>query len=271
MTRSSRITSGDSARAWKTASRALPCLADRLDVRLGAEQKPKPAADDSVVVDDEDANAHGSGTSATIVVPERSLDSISRRPSRSASRSRIPSNPTPPSRVVVVSKPDPSSSITAATAVSRRATETLIRRALACLTTFVSASWTTRKSAVSTSLGSRVLAERGVEVDLDAGLLGERLRQPLERGDEAEVVEHLRTQLDREAADVLEREDDVLPQLGACSLSGMPGERLLERLETEQDRGERLAGLVVKLARKAAALELLRLHDPAQRVARDAL
>ena len=43
------------------------------------------------------------------------------------------------------------------------------------------------------------------------------------------------------------------------------------RLQPEQDRGQRLPGLVVQLARKPAAFELLRLDDAPQRVARDSL
>lgn len=46
------------------------------------------------------------------------------------------------------------------------------------------------------------------------------------------------------------------------------GTRLLEQL-AEQDRGERLAGLVVQLAGETAPLQLLGLDDPAQRVAGD--
>ena len=44
-------------------------LADRLDVGLGVEHAAEPGADDGVVVDDEDADRHGSGTSAATVVP----------------------------------------------------------------------------------------------------------------------------------------------------------------------------------------------------------
>ena len=46
--------------------------------------------------------------------------------------------------------------------------------------------------------------------------------------------------------------------------------RLLDRLQPEQDRGERLPRLVVQLAREPAALELLRRDDAAERVALDA-
>ena len=46
-----------------------------------------------MVVDDQHANAHRSGTSATSVVPERSLDSIRIVPPSSAIRSRMPISP----------------------------------------------------------------------------------------------------------------------------------------------------------------------------------
>ena len=52
---------------------------------------------------------------------------------------------------------------------------------------------------------------------------------------------------------------------------GLVAERLLERLQPEQDRGQRLPRLVVELAREPLALELLRLHDAADGVPRHAL
>jgi hypothetical protein len=83
------------------------------------------------------------------------------------------------------------------------------------------------------------------------------LSEPLERGHEAEVVERLRAQLDREPADVLERRAHELAQLRRAAVSvALPF--VLERLEPEQDRRERLAGLVVQLAREPRPLELLR-------------
>ena len=45
------------------------------------------------------------------------------------------------------------------------------------------------------------------------------------------------------------------------------GDCAVEPLEAEQDRGQRLAGLVVQLAREPLPLELLGGDDPAQRVA----
>ncbi len=44
---------------------------------------------------------------------------------------------------------------------------------------------------------------------------------------------------------------------------------VLDRLQTEQHRGQLLAGLVVQLTGEATAFELLRLDDPSQRVACD--
>ena len=115
MTTSSRITSGFSARASKTASRGVAGLADRLDVLLGLEQQPQAGADDGVVVDDQHADAHRSGTSATSVVPAPGARLDLEPPVESATRSRMPTSPTPSSRTARGSKPRPSSSITAAT------------------------------------------------------------------------------------------------------------------------------------------------------------
>ena len=109
-----------------------------------------------------------------------------------------------------------------------------------------------------------------LELDSHPGLLGERLAQALERRDEAEVVERLRPQLDREPADVVQRLDDLLAHGGECRCPLLVGPRLLDRLQAEQHRRQLLAGLVVQLAREPAPLELLRLDDPAQRVAGNA-
>ena len=62
------------------------------------------------------------------------------------------------------------------------------------------------------------------------GLLAERLGQPLERRHEAEVVEHLRPQLDREPAHVLQRRDDELAQRRDDLARAVALDRLLERL-----------------------------------------
>ena len=56
-------------------------LADRLDVLLGVEEQAKPGPDDGVVVDDENPDAHRTGTSTTSVVPLPVADSIVTDPS----------------------------------------------------------------------------------------------------------------------------------------------------------------------------------------------
>src|SRR5665811_2328549 len=118
-------------------------LADGLDVGRRVEHVAQPGPHDRMVVDDQDAD-HLRGTSATIVVPAPSLDSICSRPFSSAMRSSIPTRPRPSSRPAPASKPRPSSSITAITLPLLRVTRTLTELARACLTTLVSDSWTMR-------------------------------------------------------------------------------------------------------------------------------
>ena len=104
---------------------------------------------------------------------------------------------------------------------------------------------------------------------LGGPLLGERLDEPFERGHEAEVVERRRTELDGEAADVLQR-------LTTSSRSSASAARAVLRGASSTPRGR--AGSRSAPARsrrgaraRGAALDLLRLHDAAERVARDAL
>ena len=77
-------------------------------------------------------------------------------------------------------------------------------------------------------------------------------------------------QLDGQAAHVVQRLEDLLAdggqRLGALAV--VPG--LFDRLQAEEHGGQLLTGLVVELARQASAFELLRLDNPAQRVAGDA-
>ena len=76
----------------------------------------------------------------------------------------------------------------------------------------------------------------------------------------------LRPQLDRQAANVLQRgHDQIAHVLARRRASGLPGRRcLLDRPQPEQDRRQRLPGLVVQLAGQPASLQLLRLHDAPQ-------
>ena len=99
-----------------------------------------------MVVDDHDPDpvAHGVGTSATIVVPAPSLDSIFSTPPISASRSRMPRSPRPSPFPPPPAIPRPSSSITTLTELGPCARTTLTERASAWRATFVSASCTIR-------------------------------------------------------------------------------------------------------------------------------
>src|SRR6266702_829841 len=111
----------------------VACLSDDLQVVLGVEKHAQARAYDRVVVDDDDAD-HESGTSATIVVPAPGEDSIWRRPSSRATRSRMPERPMPEFRFgSFCRKPWPSSSTTAVTDSPRRTSRMLTRRAPACL------------------------------------------------------------------------------------------------------------------------------------------
>src|SRR4051794_16398571 len=103
-----------------------------------------------------------------------------------------------------------------------------------------------------------LFAEGGAEVDLHPALLAEGRRQVLDGRHEAEVVERARPQLEREAADVLQRRDDELPQAGGGLARLLGLERVLERPQAEEDGRERLPRLVVELARESPALELER-------------
>ena len=116
-----------------------------------------------------------------------------------------------------------------------------------------------------------VAAEVGNELDRHAGLLREVVREPLERGDQAEVVERLGTKLDREAADVLEGRAHELAHLADRRLERRLVLHVLETAQAEEDRRERLPGLVVELAGETAALELLCVDDSPESIARDPL
>ena len=246
-------------------------LAHRLEVVRRLEQQPQAAAHHRVVVDDEHPDAHETGTSATTVVPAPGRDSISSLPSISASRSRMPRRPTPSSGTVALVEPG---SVVldhrgdAGCAAGERDADVLRVRVLDDVGERLLHDSVERSLHVA---GQSRLSERGVEVDPNVRLFSERLGQPLERRYEPEVVEHRRAQLYGQAAHVLERAHDVLPQLGERRARRVVGQRFLERFQPQQDGGERLAGLVVELAGQPASLQLLRLHHPADGVPRDAL
>ena len=212
MTTSSRTTSGLSDRASKTASRAFPASPTTSMSSSRVEQEPEARPDDRVVVDHQDPD-HGSGTSATSVVPRRAPTRPSacrraarparacragraRRRGRVSGRSPCRRPRSPPSRLR-------RRRMRRMLTVSRAGVLDDVRERL--LDDPVE-----RRLDLAPGAARRRAPARG---DLDPGRLGEGLRQALERGDEAEVVERLRPQLDRQAADVLERRDDELAQL----------------------------------------------------------
>ena len=129
------------------------------------------------------------------VVPRPGADSTASVPPTRASRSRIPSRPSRPS----ARRGHHRLGVEAAAVVLddglRLARRTrwrtrLTRRARACLSTFVSASWTTRYRAVSTGGGSRARVQAGaLEVDLDPGPLGPPLGVVRQGRLQAEVVQ----------------------------------------------------------------------------------
>ena len=75
-----RTSAGRSRRAWSTASPAVLGLADHLDVRRRLEQLAEPGADERLVVGDEHARAHASGSRAA----DLESAAVARGPARSS-------------------------------------------------------------------------------------------------------------------------------------------------------------------------------------------
>jgi hypothetical protein len=118
-------------------------------------------------------------------------------------------------------------------------------------------------------LWETIIVKPRLELNLEAGLLGEAGRQSLESGLEPEVVERGRTQLDCEPAHILQGLDDTRAECGdpIAELSNVA--RLLQRFEAEENRRQCLPGLVVKLAGEAPTLLLLGMDDPPEGVSLD--
>ena len=108
-----------------------------------------------------------------------------------------------------------------------------------------------------------LVSEARIERRNDLAPLLERRGEALERRRQAEVVECRRPKLDRQAAHVLQRLHDELAQGGLGALGVLVAVGPANRLQPEEDRGQRLPRLVVQLAREPPPLELLRLdHAP---------
>ncbi len=102
--------------------------------------------------------------------------------------------------------------------------------------------------------------------DLQIAAFSEIARESVECGDEPEIVERGRAEVDRELANTCECVSDELSQAVCRRLVDV-----LERSQAEQDRGQRLSGLVVQLAGDSLAFELLSTQDPRHGFSVDAL
>src|SRR5438067_3296277 len=111
-------------------------------------------------------------------------------------------------------------------------------------------------------LGDRLRCALPVQQRLDAGLLAEARELALDRGDQAEVIERRRPQLAGQAQELLHRLVDE--RLELCHLARQRLRHVLaDRLQSQQDRGQRLVDLVVEVAREPPAVLLLRAqHEP---------
>ena len=218
-----------------------------------------------------DADAHGRGTSTTSVVPEPGVDSTVSRPPCERDALPHPDEARCVRRASARVEALPSSSTTQRPSSFFRCSRMLTRPASACLTMFVSASWIDRDR-TSSPPRSGVAPRRAATPDRPAGRVCSRnvSARRSTRGHEPEVVECGRTQLDCEAPHVLQRRDDELAKCARrASRTSAGSRRLLERLQAEQNRRQRLPCLVVQLARQAPPLQLLRFDDPADGVAAD--
>ena len=267
-----RITSGFSERASKIASSRGARLADGLQVRLLVDQHREPGSDDRVVVDDENANRHLTGTSATSVVPspfaglDRDRAAEQRQPLAHADQAEA---------VVGVrsgSNPLPSSSITTATASPLARQQDADRMRLGVLHHVRQRLLHDPVERRLDLLGQAPLSER-VPGNRPRARSARRTSRPAARAPATRPKSSsaFGRRSTRKLPDILQRRDDGSPQLGDSGAQLVAFDQVLECLQTEQDRRQRLPCLVVQLTREPAALGLLRLDDPPERIAGDAL
>ena len=228
---------------------------------LGVDQQPQPRSDDRVVVDDQDADVHCTGTSTTSVVPASCADSIREPPVEQRDALAHPLEAEAPLARLDGSNPSPVV-LDHATRRSRssRSQDARHGSAWACLTMFVSdflddpverrldlgRERAARRGARSKSTGIPVLRSQ-VSVSRSSAATSPKSSSAFGRSSTASR----RTSCS--VARPRGREMRRRPR-GARRRASV----LLERAEAEQDRGERLPGLVVQLAREPPALELLR-------------
>ena len=212
MTTSIRTTSGLCSMRLEDGALGVRRLADRLDVRLGVEHARRPGADDGVVVDDQDADASS----------QRHLGD-ERRPR--AGR-RLDREPPADERDALAHADEPEPVVRGRVRVEARAV-VLDDRGDATPALRVSRMLTRARAGVLDDVRQRLLhdpverrldlarqplvAELRLEVDRDARVCSRNVSaRRSSAGDEPEVVERRRPQLDGEPADVLERRDDEL-------------------------------------------------------------
>ena len=113
--------------------------------------------------------------------------------------------------------------------------------------------------------GEALVEARVMKLNLDAGLTCVVLEAPEQGRQEAEAIEHGRSQIQRQLAHTTQRVVDGLAHIQRRTLAlhrvrSICSSPTRRRLDHHLDTGERLANLVVQLARDAPSLRLLYLH-----------
>ena len=263
------------------------CLGDDLDALHVAQQGDDPGADQGMVVGEQDADrAHDPASigsrpvdvevaapigakRARRTVPRPGPDSICRTPSSRTTRSSMLSRPRlvparASRRASSTSKPTPSSLMTSDNSPSRSLSSTRTRFALACLATFVNASWTTRKHVVSTSAGARMTRRLDDQEPVETRPPRLAVDVPPQRGDQAEVVEEAGPQLERQVAHPLERLFDDVQGVIDEGFRRHVDPPLPEHLQVHHRGRQGLAGPVVQLAGDHPTLVLLGADQPSR-------
>ena len=106
-----------------------------------------------------------------------------------------------------------------------------------------------------------------MELDAEPAPCTHQFGQPLERWLKAEVVQGGWAQLRCQPSNIVEGRADELADQSDRFFADLP----LDRLQSEQDRGERLTGLVVELAGESCALDLLSIEQCAHGLSPDPL
>ena len=245
-------------------------LCHDLHVGLPVDQHAQAGAHDAVVVGDQHADHEATLTSrpmrSVTVVPLPGAERMSSSPPARRARSTMPLRPSPAPPPLLAPRTT-ADGLEALTVVADAQLEALVfdlhLHGHRC------------RAGVPADVRERLLkdpVDRGLNVvgqslrlalvghaDLDPGACREALELRLDRRHQAVVVERGRAQLAGQVQEFLHRLVHEPLQLG--DLVHALGRAVMgERLEAQQDRGERLVHLVVEVARQPAALLLLRAH-----------